>query len=126
MRRSLGILALMLCLSSCGSDSTAPPPGLEGSWNLIGYSDHGVSGATTGTAQFETDGTFSIEGTVTYPGEPTDPVAASGTYNVEGNDVVWTVQSETSTWSMAFTGDRLVLSLAGSAPPTTITLQRQP
>jgi hypothetical protein len=93
---------------------------------LIGHTDHGVPGATTGTAQFASNGGFSIEGTVTYPGEPTDSIAVAGTYRIEGNTVALTVLDETATWTMTFSGDRVILSLAGSAPPTTMTLQQEP
>jgi hypothetical protein len=55
---------------------------MAGAWDLIGYSDHGVSGVTTGSATFLHDGTFFILGTVTYPGEPTDSLDISGTYQV--------------------------------------------
>lgn len=49
MRSTLLIAGLLLCtLNSCGSDKPTPSPQTpEGTWDLIGYCDHGVSGTTT-------------------------------------------------------------------------------
>jgi len=96
-----------------------------GTWSLIGYTDHGISGVTTGTATFLDDGTFSVVGTVTYPGEPADPLDVSGTYEVQGKIVILTTPEGTGTWTLAFSGSEVVLSLVGSSPPTTITLLKQ-
>jgi hypothetical protein len=120
------VTALLLCtLNSCGSDKlTRPPQTLEGTWDLIGFSDHGVSGVTTGSATFLHDGTFVILGTVTFPGETTDSLNVSGTYHVVGATVTLTTPEGTGTWSIAFSGDQVVLTSAGGNPPTTMTLQR--
>jgi len=121
----LGV-ALVLCLSSCGADdSSRPSQELEGVWGLIGYSDHGVAGVTTGTVTFGSDGRFAINGSVTYPGEPTDEIDVSGTYQIVGKTVVLSVLDDSATWSVAYSGDQVVLSLVGSVPPTTMTLERQ-
>jgi len=87
--------------------------------------DHGVSGATTGSGTFRDDGTFIILGTVTYPGEPADSLAVSGTYQVVATIVTLTTPDGTGAWSMAFSGDRVVLALVGADPPTSITLKKQ-
>ncbi len=123
---TLIVAVLVAALSSCGTDdSTGPSRGLEGVWNLLGYTNHGVSGITTGSATFGHDGAFVIEGTVTYPGEPTDTLDVSGTYRIEGGNVVLTTPTEAGSWSVSFLGDRAVLSLVGAVPPTTITLQKR-
>ena len=127
MRSALMIAALLLCaLNSCGSDrSTRPSHTMAGAWDLIGYSDHGVSGVTTGSATFLHDGTFFILGTVTYPGEPTDSLDISGTYQVIGATLTLTTPAGTGTWSIAFSGDQVVLTLVGSDPPTRMILRKQ-
>ena len=127
MRSSLLIGAVILgLLISCESeDSTRPSPKLEGTWDLIGYVDHGVPGATTGSATFRNDGTYSISGTVTYPGEPEDSLDVSGTYQVIATVATLTTPDGPSSWSLTFSSDRVVLSLRGSEPPTTMTLRRK-
>jgi hypothetical protein len=127
LRSTLLIAALLLCtLNCCGSDKpTRPLQTLEDTWDLIGFSDHGVSGVTTGSATFLHDGTFVILGTVTFPGEPTDSLNASGTYQVLGATVTLTTAEGTGTWSIAFSVNQAVLTYAGSNPPTTMTLRRR-
>jgi hypothetical protein len=127
MRSALLVAALLLCtLNSCGSDkATRPSQTPEGTWDLISYSDQGVTGVTAGSATFRHDGTFVIFGTVTYPGEPTDSLAVSGTYQVVAMIVTLTTPDGTGAWSMVFSGDRVVLTLIGSSPPTTMTLRRR-
>ena len=98
---------------------------MAGAWDLIGYSDHGVSGVTTGSATFLHDGTFFILGTVTYPGEPTDSLDISGTYQVIAATLTLTTPDGTGTWSIAFSGDQVVLTLVGSDPPTRMILREQ-
>lgn len=117
---------LLLALSSCSKDnSTQPTQKLEGTWTLVGYSDQGVAGTTTGTVIFKQDGTFTMTGTVTYPGEPTDFIDNTGTYDFTGKTVVLTVLGEAATWNITFSGNRAILTLVGSSPPTTMTLERQ-
>lgn len=127
MRTTLLITALLLCIfNSCGSDKpTRPHQTLEGTWDLIGFSDHGVSGVTTGSATFLPDGTFGILGTVTYPGETTDSLNTAGTYHVVGAAVTLTTTEGTGTWSLAFSEDQVVLTSADGDPPSTMTLRRQ-
>jgi len=122
----IGLFGLLVLASIGCDDSTRPSPPLEGKWGIIGYSDHGVLGVTTGSATFRDDGTFVILGTVTYPGEPVDSLDVSGTYRVAKNVVTLTTPEGTGPWSLVFSGDRVVLSLVGVDPPTTMTLKRQP
>jgi hypothetical protein len=120
-------ICILLPLVSCDSeDSTRPSRELEGRWDIVGYTDHGVSGVTTGSSTFRNDGTFVILGTVTYPGEPVDSLDVSGTYQVFAMIVRLTTPDGTGSWSLAFSGDQCVLTLVGSAPPTRITLKRRP
>jgi hypothetical protein len=128
MRSTLLISAfVLLFLVSCGSeDSTRLLPELEGTWDIIGYTDHGVSGVTTGSSTFRADGTFVILGTVTYPGELVDSLDVSGTYEVVATTVTLTTSDGTGAWSMVFSGDRVVLTLVGAEPPTRLMLKRQP
>lgn len=119
-------VCVLLFLISCDSeDSTRPSSRLEGAWDLTGYVDHGVSGATTGSGTFRNDGAFFILGTVTYPGEPADSLDVTGTYRVAATIVTLTTPDGTGAWSMAFSGDRVALALVGADPPTRMTLKRQ-
>jgi hypothetical protein len=118
-------LLIVLVLVSCGEDPTCPPPELTGTWDLVGYADHGVSGLTTGMCTFQDNGTFAIVGTVTYPGEPVDSLSVSGTYEVTDMVVALTTPGGTGSWSLAFAGNQCFLTLVGSTPPTTMTLRRR-
>lgn len=115
----LGLLALLGC-----NDSTGPEDDLTGHWELIGYSDAGVAGITTGSAVFRANGTFDIDGTVTYPSEPTEPIQVSGTWSIEGNIVTLDTGTESGRWIRTFLGGDILLTLEGSQPPTTILLRR--
>jgi hypothetical protein len=118
------LLGLLFMVSCDSEDSASPSRTLEGTWDLVGYIDHGVSGATTGTGTFRHDSTFVILGTVTYPGEPVDSLDVSGTYQVVAMTVTLTTPEGTGAWSMVFSGDRVVLTLVGADPPTRIRLKR--
>jgi hypothetical protein len=115
---------LWIALFGC-DDSTSPSTEIAGTWRIVGYVDHGVAGATTGTAVFRNDGTFSVLGTVTYPGETADSIDVSGTYSVFGSTLTLQTNDGEGEWSMAFSGKRVVLSLAGSDPSTSMTLERR-
>ena len=116
----------LVCLASCnGEDSTAPKPTIVGTWDLVGYADHGVAGATTGSGTFRNDGTYAMLGTVTYPGEPTDSLSISGTYQVVASNLTLQTEESTGSWNMVFSGNRLILTLRGSSPPTSMTLRKQ-
>lgn len=120
------LVFLLVSLVSCGDDrSTWPLRTLEGTWNLVGYSDHGVSGATTGEAVFRDDGTFAIDGTVTFPGEPVDTLQVSGSYVVTENIATLTTQDGSGDWSIVYSFSGAVLTLVGSDPPTSMTLKRK-
>jgi len=122
----LSVFVLVVLASCGGDDSTRPSLTLVGTWDLVGYSDHGVLGATTGSSTFRDDSTFFILGTVTYPGEPVDSLDVSGTYQVAAMTVILTTSDGTGAWSLVFSGDQCVLTLIGSDPPTTMTLKRRP
>ena len=121
----IGALTLLV-LASCGDDDSTPwPRTLQGPWDLVGYTDHGASGVTTGTCIFLDNGTFSIVGTVTFPGEPTDTLEVYGTYEVNANIVTLTTTEGSGDWSMAFSGDKVVLTRLGVDPATVMTLKRR-
>ena len=122
--RLLAVVALSIGLLGCGESPTQPTPTLVGAWELVGYRDAGTPAATTGTAEFRPDGTFEVSGTLTFPGEPPDPVAISGTYEVQGDQVELTTPDGSGLWTLGFAGQEVSLTLEGSAPPTTMTLRR--
>lgn len=128
-RRTFGRLllsALLLWLTTtCGDDATEPKPSLVGTWDFIGFSDAGVEAQTTGTAIFRSDGTFSIAGTITFPGGMSVDVNVDGTYEQSGNGVDLTIGEDISTWTLAFTGDRVVFTEVEAPPANTITLRRR-
>lgn len=116
---------ILLSSLSCGKDdTTGPQDSLAGTWDFIGFSDDGIEAETTGTWVFRLDGTFSANGTVTYPGEPTDDVDVDGSWEVSGNTVLLTIDQASSTWTTEFTGDVAVLTSTAN-PGTTATLRRR-
>lgn len=116
-------LAVSIGLGACG-DATAPGDALPGTWDLIGFSDHGVAAQTTGTVEFRTDGTFEVDGTVTFPGEPTETLHLAGTWSPGPETVTLTTADGPSTWDVAFSGNEAVLTLDEPAPANTIRLRR--
>ena len=119
--------ALTLAVLSCGgSDSSGPSVSLVGQWDFIGFSDAGVDATTTGTVVFGADGTVSWNGTVTFPGEPTEAISVSGTYQQTGNTLVLTFGAEPSTtWTIAVSGDEVLLTAVEPPPANTIRLRRR-
>jgi hypothetical protein len=115
---------LLLGMLGCGESPTQPTSSLPGTWDLVGYSDAGIPAAATGVAEFRLDGTFEVSGTVTFPGEPPDPVAIGGTYEVQGDHVEFITPDGSGVWTLTFVGEEVTLTLEGSAPPTSMTLRR--
>jgi len=118
MRRRLlftvGIVTIIALASGC--DSTSPEPSLTdlvGTWDLISMTDSVTVGTTTGTMTFGAGGTFSIVGTVTYPGEPTDSLVIAGTYAQSGSAVTLTIGGTPSTWQVTFSGSEVVFTPTG-------------
>ncbi len=93
--------------------------------DLIGFTDAGVAAATTGTAVFRADGTFSIDGTGTFPGEPTEAIAADGTFQQSGNSVELTIGADAGPWTLEFSDSEVVLTEVEPPPANTITLRRR-
>lgn len=118
------IAVLAFSCTRC-SDGTAPHVALVGNWDFIGFTDAGIEAATTGTWTFEPNGSFSVRGTVTFPGEPTDSLVASGTYQQDEQRVDLTIGADTGSWTIAETGDVIVLTEVEPAPANTITLRRR-
>jgi hypothetical protein len=111
---------------ACSDDSTGPGVSLVDTWDLIGFTDMGIAAGTTGTWEFRADGTFSVNGTVTFPGEPTDSLVISGTYVQNGITVALTIGADTGNWTLTASGDEVTLTENEPPPANAITLKRQP
>ena len=122
--RAIASLTILWLVTASCSGTSEPEGSLVGNWDLLEFSDAGVEATTTGTATFRTDGTFSIAGTVEFPGEPVDTLDVEGTYQVTGSSVDLTIGAETSTWTLEFSDDEVVLTEVASPPANTITLRR--
>ena len=124
MTRRSAVIALALALGACGA-STSLGDLLLGTWSLAGYSDHGAEGVTTGTWTFGADGTFGVLGTVTYPGEPTDSLRVSGTWQLYSPTTIeLVVGSNITIWQATVVGDTAALALSDSTGVVRITLVR--
>ncbi len=118
---SLGVLGL----ACADDDTTGPENSLEGAWDLVGFTDEGISAATTGAVEFRPDGTFEGQGTVAFPEEPAEPLVIQGTYQMTGSDVRLTTSDGSLTWSLQFSASQVVLTLQAPPPSSTITLRRR-
>jgi hypothetical protein len=125
-RTGLRVGAVVALLAACGKDSTAPSASLVGTWDLVGYTDMGVAAVTTGTWVFRADGTFSVNGTVTFPGEPADPLVVSGGYVHSGSRVTLTIAAQTGDWTLTGSGNDITLTENEPPPANTISLRRHP
>ena len=121
--RATLILTLAWAGVAC-SDGTGPPISLVGTWDFIGFSDAGIEAATTGTWTFEAASAFHVRGTITFPGEPTDSLVATGSYSQQGNQVEMTIGPDTGRWTITGNGTVVVLTEIEPAPANTITLRR--
>jgi hypothetical protein len=127
LRRCAVILVGLALLGGCGEDDACMPgQTLEGSWDLIGYADHGVWAATTGTATFGVDGDFTVAGTLTFPDEPVDTLFVSGTWSMSGDRAVLTTGDGSGEWAVTFSGKEATLRLVGPDPTNVIRLRRGP
>lgn len=120
-RHLLGAALAATLLLAC-SDNNAPTPSIVGTWALLGFTDHGIAGATTGTATFRPDDSFEVIGTVTYPGEPTDALHVAGTYTTRGTTISLTTAEGSGDWDMLWTGSQFILTLQGPPPTNRIVL----
>ena len=120
----LAVAATGILLGAC-SDSTAPGPDLVGTWDLVGFSDSGVAAVTTGTWVFRSDGTMHADGTVTFPDEPTEPLALDGGYIQTGQRVTLTIGTESGDWALVEDGNELTLTQDEPPPANTVVLRRQ-
>ena len=112
-------------MAACG-DSTGPDSlSLVGTWDFVGFSDAGVEAENTGTWVFSADGTVTLQGTVTFPGEPTDDISGDATYEQTGPTVVLTFGSDTTTWTLSISGNVATLTEVEPPPANTITLRRR-
>ena len=118
--------AVLLLAAACGKNSTEPSTSLVGTWDFIGFTDMGVAAVTTGTWVFRADSTLSVNGTITFPSEPTDSLVVDGTYAQSGNRVVLTIAAETGTWTLTASGNEVTLTQNEPPPANTITLRHGP
>ena len=124
IRLALSLVALFAV--ACGDDPVSPGDGLVGEWDLVGFVDGGVEATVTGTATFRSDGTFTMVGTVSFPGEPSEAVAISGTYEVSGDVATLVIAGEASDWNLSFpSADRAVLTELEPPPANRISLERK-
>jgi hypothetical protein len=114
------------CSTEPDPPPTQPPLSLVGTWDFIGFSDAGVDAQTAGTWVFRADGTLTIQGTVTFPGEPTDDISGDATYQQTGTTVVLTFGSDTTTWTLMVSATVATLTEVEPPPANTITLRGQP
>jgi hypothetical protein len=121
----LAVAVAGVLLAACGSDSTAPGPELVGTWDLVGFTDMGVAAVTTGTWIFRSDGTMRVDGTVTFPGEPTEPLVLDGGYIQTGQSVTLTIGAESAVWVLLEGGNELTLTEDEPPPANTIVLRRR-
>ena len=116
---------LALALAACNNDGTAPSVSLVGVWDFIGFTDGGVAAVTTGTWTFAIDSSVTVDGTVTFPGEPTDSLDVAGTYLQNGNTVQLIIGTGSGDWTITSNGDQIVLTEIEPAPANTVTLRRR-
>jgi hypothetical protein len=127
MRRvGFPVIAMLLAASfaACG-DQTTTGDQLVGTWQLAAYDDHGALAATTGTWTFGQDATFTLLGTITYPGEPLDSLDVIGTWMEQTpGTVALTVDGGTTVWDVSVTADTAVLILPDEEGAVRITLAK--
>jgi hypothetical protein len=86
----------------------------------------GASAVTTGTCEFRADGTFEVNGTITFPGEPTESLVIDGSYVQSGSTVVLTIGARTGNWTLTASGNEVTLTENAPPPANSITLSRTP
>jgi hypothetical protein len=121
----IGLTLLSGLVVSCGEATGSAAFSIVGTWDLIGFSDGGVEAQTTGTWIFRANGTHSVNVTVAFPGEPVDSISGNGTYEQTGTTLELTLDSETSSWTVATSGDTATLTEVEAAPANSVTLRRQ-
>lgn len=121
-RMYTALAAVALLPLACGG--TAPEQSILGVWALESFTDNGVVGATTGTVTFNDDGTWSVVGTVTYPGEPTDSLVVNGTYSLAGDKLTLTIGDTTGVWAITWGSLHVTLVLQPPDQPNVMELGR--
>lgn len=119
-RRWLPLLLAIALLAGCGDDG--PALTLVGTWDLVGFTEHGVVATATGSASFGEGGDFEFAGEVTFPGEPADAVGMSGAWRQIGDRLTLTTLTDSEEWIVRFTGDEATLTLVGDEPTNVIAL----
>ncbi len=125
-RRAILVLAGLALFGGCGTNDPGEPGAtLQGAWSLMSYADHGVTASTTGTASFETNGSFTILGEITFPGEPVDSLQVSGTWSMRGDRATLVTSEGSGEWAVSFSGTEATLSLVGPSPTNSMHLHRR-
>jgi hypothetical protein len=119
-RRWLPLLLAIALLAGCGDDD--PARTLLGTWDLVGFTEHGVETTVTGSASFGEGGDFEFAGEVTFPGEPADEIGMSGAWRQIGDRLTLTTLTDSEEWIVRFAGDEATLTLVGDEPTNVITL----
>jgi hypothetical protein len=119
-REWLPLLLAIVLLAGCGNDE--PALTLEGTWDLVGFTDHGVAGAATGSAAFDAGGEFEFDGEVTHPGDPAESFTMSGAWSRTGDRVTLTTLTDSSEWTVRYVSGQATLTLAGDEPTDVIRL----
>ena len=127
IRLTTSLLIGLMLLTGCDDDGpNGPGQTLVGSWDLVGYTDHGVAATSaTGTADFAADGSFAITGEVIFPGEPIEPLDVNGVWSTSGDRVNLTTIDGTGEWGVVFSGADATLERVGPDPTNVIQLRRQ-
>jgi hypothetical protein len=84
----------------------------------------GIAAVTTGTWIFRADGTMSVDATITFPGEPSEPLVVEGTYVQSGSSVALTIGTQTGNWALEASGSDITLTENEPPPGNTIQLRR--
>jgi hypothetical protein len=115
---------IVVALLACGDGATDPADSLVGNWDLIGFMDGGVTATVNGTMTFGSDGRYTMQGSITFPNEPTDVVNVQGTFAQAGGVATLMSSGESSSWDLVFSGDRVVLTEREPPPANSMTLRR--
>lgn len=123
--RLLAAISLVVA-AGCGDDNgVGPAADLTGTWDLIGYSDHGVAATASGTVVFGEDGVFSVVGSLTYPGEAPELLDVSGTWSPTPTGVLLYTSTGSDEWTVETAGLLATLTRIEPEPQDVMQLYRR-